>query len=53
MDFDVGEEGVALYKGIEFCTKFWDLNWGGGVALYKERTIHEVLRYISSQYAHR
>ncbi len=39
----LAKKGVALYKGIEFCTKFWDLNWGG-VALYKGRTIHEVLR---------
>ena len=44
MDFNVGKKGVALYKGIEFCTKFLDLNWG--VTLYKGCTIHEVLRYI-------
>ena len=23
------KRGVALYKGFEFCTKFWDLNWRG------------------------
>ena len=33
------KRGVALYKGIEFCTKFGDLNWGG-------HTIHEVIQYM-------
>ncbi len=30
LDWDTAKRGVALFKGIEFCTKFGDLNWVGG-----------------------
>ncbi len=43
----LAKRGVVLYKGIQFCTKFGVLNQRG--LLYKGRTIHEVLRWISTK----